>query len=168
MSCVWRCALPLTVASGGRYAMLSAMVRPRRKETTSTPKAAIATRLASVANRSTLRLTHYGRKTGKPYEVTIWFLVEADTMYLVTADVRRQWTRNVQVKRHVLLRVNGEKFDGEVQRLSKDAEFKHVDELLVKKYWYVRPLLWAADLLGLSKNRGAFRVRLAASGPERA
>ena len=30
-----------------------------------------ACRLAQVADKSTLRLTHYGRKTGKPYEVTM-------------------------------------------------------------------------------------------------
>jgi len=123
-------------------------------------KASLAARLAAVANRSTLRLTHYGRKTGKPYEVTIWFLVDGDTVYLVTANVQRQWTRNVQVKRHVLLRVNGETFEGEAQRINNAAESKRVDELLMQKYWYVRPLLWVADLLGLSKNRGAFRVRL--------
>jgi hypothetical protein len=152
--------------------MLAPMVRPRRRatdvETDKTLKTSLAARLAAVADRSTLRLTHYGRNTGKPYEVTIWFLVDADTVYLVTANVQRQWTRNVQVKRHVLLRVNGETFQGEVQRVNKGGDWKHVDELLVQKYWYVRPLLWVADLLGLSKNRGAFRVRLAARGRERA
>jgi deazaflavin-dependent oxidoreductase (nitroreductase family) len=147
--------------------MATTRCRATDEEANKTMKAPLAARLAAVANRSTLRLTHYGRKTGKPYEVTIWFLVDGDTVYLVTANVRRQWTRNVQVKRHVLLRVNGETFEGEVQRVNKGGEWKRVDELLVQKYWYVRPLLWVADLLGLSKNRGAFRVRLAAPGRKR-
>jgi hypothetical protein len=32
-------------------------------------------RLKAVAGRQTLTLTHYGRKSGKPYDVTIWFAV---------------------------------------------------------------------------------------------
>ena len=36
----------------------------------------LAHRLTPVASASTLQLTHYGRKSGKPYEVTIWFMVE--------------------------------------------------------------------------------------------
>ena len=34
----------------------------------------LADRLAQVANTSTLRLTHYGRRSGMPYAVTIWFM----------------------------------------------------------------------------------------------
>jgi len=33
----------------------------------------IADRLAQVANTTTLRLTHYGRRSGMSYGVTIWF-----------------------------------------------------------------------------------------------
>jgi len=53
--------------------------------------ATVADRLAQVANASTLRLTHYGRRSGKPYEVTIWFMVEGETVYFATANRKRQW-----------------------------------------------------------------------------
>ena len=53
-------------------------------------------RLKAVAGRQTLTLTHYGRKSGKPYEVTIWFVLEGDKVYLGTANANRQWVRNVQ------------------------------------------------------------------------
>ena len=43
-------------------------------------------RLAHGASASTLRLTHYGRRSGTPYEVTIWFMVERGTSYLATAS----------------------------------------------------------------------------------
>ena len=33
------------------------------------------TRLKRVAGKQTTILTHYGRKTGKPHEVTIWFVL---------------------------------------------------------------------------------------------
>src|SRR5271167_4426359 len=35
----------------------------------------VLNRLRRVAGRQTLTLTHYGRKSGKPYEVTIWFVL---------------------------------------------------------------------------------------------
>ena len=40
-------------------------------------------------------MTHYGRKTGKPHEVTIWFVLDGDRLYIGTANVNRQWVRNV-------------------------------------------------------------------------
>ena len=33
-------------------------------------------RLQRAGDRQTLSLTHYGRKSGRPYEVTIWYLVD--------------------------------------------------------------------------------------------
>src|SRR5262245_51456148 len=39
----------------------------------------LAARLERIARRWTARLTHYGRKTGKPYVVTIWFVVDGET-----------------------------------------------------------------------------------------
>ena len=42
--------------------------------------------LAQVATISTLHLTHSGRRSGMPYEVTIWFMVEGEAVYLATAN----------------------------------------------------------------------------------
>jgi len=52
-------------------------------------------RLRRVDERRTTRMTHYGRKTGKPHEVTIWFVLDGDRLYIGTANVNRQWVRNV-------------------------------------------------------------------------
>jgi hypothetical protein len=46
----------------------------------------LADRLAQVANAATLRLTHSGRRSGMPYGVTIWFMVEGEAVYLATAN----------------------------------------------------------------------------------
>ena len=56
----------------------------------------VLTRLKRVAARQTVTLPHYGRKSGKPYDVTIWFVVDGDKVYIGTANVNRQWVRNVQ------------------------------------------------------------------------
>ena len=52
--------------------------------------------LKKVAGRQTTVLTHYSRTTGNFHETTIWFVLDADKLYIGTANVNRQWVRNVQ------------------------------------------------------------------------
>src|SRR3974377_2536335 len=75
-------------------------------------------RLRRVAGKQTTRLTHYGRKTGKPHEVTIWFVVDGDRRYIGTANVNRQWVRNVQRTPKVKLSIGGESFEGRARFLT--------------------------------------------------
>ena len=90
------------------------------------PDLTVAARLARIANEPTLELIHYGRKTGKPYEVLIWFMVEGETVYLATLNKDRQWCRNVRVNPQVSLRIGRETFEGEVDELTDPIEKAHV------------------------------------------
>ena len=54
-------------------------------------------RLKRVAGKQTTTLTHYGRKTGKPHEVTIWFVLDDDKLYIGTANVPERWLAVVSV-----------------------------------------------------------------------
>jgi deazaflavin-dependent oxidoreductase (nitroreductase family) len=115
-----------------------------------------AERLARVAGRRRCRLTHWGRRTGRPHEVTIWFLVDAGLVYLVTGDRRRQWVQNVLARPTVELRVDGETFRGTAEPVTRPEEMARVVDLLKRKHWLSRPYLWyrgAPD--------AAFRVRVA-------
>ena len=58
-------------------------------------EASLTHRLAAHRDRGTLQLTTLGRKTGKRHTVTIWFLVDGETVYLVTMKMRRDWPRNI-------------------------------------------------------------------------
>jgi deazaflavin-dependent oxidoreductase (nitroreductase family) len=112
-------------------------------------------RLARVARRPRCRLTHYGRKTGHSHQVTVWFLVDGEAVYLVTADRRRQWVRNVLARPGVELRAGDEMFHGEVDPVTRSEETTRVIELLKRKCWLARLYLWwkgAPD--------GVFRVRV--------
>ncbi len=126
--------------------------------------AKMAERLQRVAGSQTLKLTHHGRKSGKPYEVVIWFMVDGDRLYLATANRNRNWVRNVKAHPKVLLRADGETFSGEVRQITDAAERAHVQSLVERKYWYVIPFLWAGRVLAafgiLSDSTGAFEVRL--------
>jgi len=115
----------------------------------------LSDRLARVAHRSTLRLRHYGRRTGKPYEVTVWFAVDGDSIYLTTMNRRRQWVRNAMKTPRVQLRIGLETVDGTVAPVTELTEKRHVYELFARKYWVMWLLDRVAALVGQNPRRGA-------------
>jgi deazaflavin-dependent oxidoreductase (nitroreductase family) len=121
-------------------------------------------RLGAVSNRQTLRLTHYGRKTGRPYEVVIWFLVDDERFYLVSANASRGWVRNVKKRPGVSLQIGEQIFNGDVREIIDQQEREHVSALVERKYWLLMPLLRFGRLLtsmGLVRdNSAAFEVIL--------
>jgi len=121
-------------------------------------------RLKKVATRQTLRLTHYGRTSGKPYEVTIWFVVEGDRVFVGTANVDRQWVRNAQKNPKVGLAIGGERFEGKAFFLNDQARHKHIQALMLRKYWMYSPILILGRMLmtiGLLRDQsGSFEVIL--------
>ena len=121
-------------------------------------------RLKRLAGRSTLILTHYGRKSGKPYEVKIWFVVDGDRVFIGTADVRHQWIKNVQKNPRIKLSVGGEKFEAEARFLDDSAERNRALAAAGRKYWLYSPVFALGKMLialGLMRNRtGAFEVTL--------
>jgi deazaflavin-dependent oxidoreductase (nitroreductase family) len=119
-------------------------------------------RLQRVAGTQTLRLTHHGRKSGKPYEVTIWFIVDGDKILLPTANITRQWVRNVRKTPHVMMNIGGEMLSGEARFLDNAAERDRVFGQVRLKYWMFLPVIAIGQVLtslGLVKdNTGAFEV----------
>jgi deazaflavin-dependent oxidoreductase (nitroreductase family) len=123
------------------------------------------TRLRSVGARQTLTLTHYGRKTGKPHEVTIWFVLDGEEFYIGTANVNRQWVRNVQKTPQIKLSIGGEKFEGTARFLTVRTEHERAMAAIQRKYWMFRPLMAlgrALTAIGVMRdNTGSFAVTLA-------
>ena len=122
-------------------------------------------RLKAVAARQTLTLTHYGRKTGKPYDVTVWFVVDGDKVYIGTANVNRQWVRNVQKTPRVKLSIGAETFDGTARFLADRAEHERAMAMVRRKYWMFWPVIAVGRILtaiGVMRDKtGAFEVVLA-------
>jgi deazaflavin-dependent oxidoreductase (nitroreductase family) len=123
-------------------------------------------RVRRLSGRKTLVLTHYGRKTGKPHEVTIWFAIDHDKLFVGTANVNRQWVRNVQNTPEVKLRISTEDFQGTARFLSDRTEHEHAMVAIRRKYWMFRPIIELGRFLsrvGLMRdNTGTFEVALAA------
>jgi deazaflavin-dependent oxidoreductase (nitroreductase family) len=122
-------------------------------------------RLKRVVGKQTTTLTHYGRKTGKPHEVTIWFVLDDDMLFIGTANVSRQWVRNVQKMPEIRLSMGGETFDGTARFLTDRAEHERAMAAIRRKYWMFRPIIELGQLLaavGLMRdNTGSFEIALA-------
>jgi deazaflavin-dependent oxidoreductase (nitroreductase family) len=112
-------------------------------------------RLARANRKWTATLTHYGRKSGKAYQVTIWFMADGDHIDISTMDVQRQWVQNVLVNPKVSLRIGDDVFSGRLKPVKDDGDMKRVVELMKKKYPIALPYLWIKK-----KPDGAFRVDL--------
>jgi deazaflavin-dependent oxidoreductase (nitroreductase family) len=121
-------------------------------------------RLRRVAGRQTARLTHYGRKTGKPHEVTIWFVLDGDKPYIGTANVNRHWVKNLQKTPKVRLSIDGETFDGNARFLTDRDDHERAMAAIRGKYWMFRPIieLWRIlSAIGVMRdNTGSFEVTL--------
>ncbi len=122
-------------------------------------------RLRRVAEKQTTTLTHYGRKTGKPHEVTIWFVLDDDKLYIGTANVNRQWVRNVQKTPKIKLSIGGEMFDGNARFLTDRAEHERAMAAIRRKYWMFRPIIELGRFLAaigpMRDKTGSFEVLLA-------
>jgi deazaflavin-dependent oxidoreductase (nitroreductase family) len=123
--------------------------------TVSATDEALAVRLARLPRARTLVLTHYGRKSGKPYKVTIWFTIDKDHVKLQTMNMNRQWCRNVLANGKVSLQIGDEVLQGEARQVTDPAEMARVVERMKQKYWYARPYLWIKR-----QPDGAFHVRI--------
>ena len=122
-------------------------------------------RLRQVAGKQTTRVTHYGRKTGKPHEVTIWFVLDGDRLYIGTANVNRQWVQNVRKTPQIKLSIAGGNVDGTARFLTDRAEHERAMAALRRKYWMFRPIIELGRFLaaiGLMRDKtGSFEVLLA-------
>src|SRR5207253_10389361 len=114
--------------------------------------------LKRVAGKQTTTLTHYGRKTGRPHEVTIWFALDHDKFYIGTASVNRQWVRNVQKMPKVRLSITGEMFEGNARFLTDRAEHERAMAAIRRKYWMFRPLIALGRILKIGRASCRERV----------
>ncbi len=122
------------------------------------------TRLKRVAGKQTATLTQYGRKTGKPHEVTIWFVLDDDKLYIGTANVNRQWVRNVKKTLQIKISISGETFEGNGRFLADRAEHERAMSAIWRKYWMFRPIIALGRILtamGVMRDKtGSFEVPL--------
>jgi deazaflavin-dependent oxidoreductase (nitroreductase family) len=127
----------------------------------------IASQLARVSSYQTLRLTHRGRKSGKRYDVTIWFVVDRDAIYL-NGNMNTQWPRNLQANPEITMRIGQAIFHGKANLVTEPADRERIFAMIARKYWYAFPFIWTLRWLernGFTKDRNApFRVQVESAG----
>ena len=66
--------------------------------------------------------------------------------------------RHTDARPEVTLRIGNKTFSGCVEVIADRAAIEHVTDLLAAKYWYTRPYVALARLLGWQVPSAVFRV----------
>jgi hypothetical protein len=72
--------------------------------------------------KGNLRISTIGRRTGRRHDVTTWFAVDDNRLFVATEDTRRDWVKNKM----------------KILPLKTDSERQHVNDLYSKKYLLAR------------------------------
>lgn len=84
------------------------------------------------------RLTTRGRSSGEPREVTIWFALGPDIVYLTGSAGNPHWCRNVRANSAVELRIGGQQFSGQARVIDDPGEAAAIRQRFVDRYLMAR------------------------------
>ncbi len=113
------------------------------------------------ADKSSVELTHFGRKSGKPFTLWVWFVEMGNDVWVGTRDDERSWARNVASNGRVELNFG----DGPrpyVGTLGSAAELARFEKAILAKHPVSGRLIhWKTR----SKTARCFRLRPAEPPP---
>lgn len=97
--------------------------------------------LDAVAKEKEVRLTTYGRKTGKESSVTIWIVTDCKRVYIRSGQgFARHWPKNLLKRPEGILKLNGEVVPFKSRHITDPAEARHSSKLYGPKYGsFVKP-----------------------------
>lgn len=76
-----------------------------------------------LAGHRTIDFTTYGRKSGQPRRIEIWWFHFEDRFIITGTPGRRDWLANVRSNPNILIHVGGDDFEGTAEEVS-DPEFR--------------------------------------------
>ncbi len=103
-------------------------------------------------------VTTFGRRSGNPHEIEIWFGVDGDALYLISGNgPGADWFRNAQVTPVVSVRIEGETWRGTARVVIDADERRRMGERMGAKY------PWDGDAsIGLTFDMWCFDVPMLA------
>ncbi len=110
----------------------------------------------NIPARSTLKLTHFGRKSGKAFDVTIWFAEIDGSLWIGSLDEARGWVRNLRSSGRARVDFGLGPIEVAAERADAAEDHRRYREAVAAKY----PVL--SRLVGLfvrGKKRAVFRLR---------
>jgi deazaflavin-dependent oxidoreductase (nitroreductase family) len=82
-----------------------------------------------------VKLTTFGRKTGKPSEVTIWITTDGDHLYIRSGQgMRRQWPQNLLARGEGVLHLGDMDLKVKPRQVSDPTEARATSALYTRKY----------------------------------
>ena len=86
-------------------------------------------------NEREVSFTTYGRKTGKPSDVTIFVVTDGTRMFILSGQgMARQWPQNLAAGGKGVLHLGGQDINIRSRQVSDPAEILMVSELYGSKY----------------------------------
>ena len=80
-------------------------------------------------------LTTRGRRSGRPHEIEIWFVLAGDTFFLLSGGGEAaDWVRNLRAEPAVTVRVGTTAWPGRARVLADDGEAAEARRLVFDKY----------------------------------
>ena len=93
------------------------------------------------ATGSTVNLTHYGRKTGKPYRVKIWFTVIDGKVWIGSLNRDRSWVRNLRASGRAELDFGSGARPAKCEWAGGAAEIERFTAAVRRKYYIMAPII---------------------------
>ena len=89
----------------------------------------------AAAREREVRLTTFGRKTGKPVAVTIWVVTDGTRLFIRSGrGLVRQWPQNLLARGEGVLRLGKNKVKVMPRRVTDPAQARATSQLYTKKY----------------------------------
>jgi deazaflavin-dependent oxidoreductase (nitroreductase family) len=86
-------------------------------------------------NEREVTFTTYGRKTGKPYAVTIFVVTDGTRIFILSGQgMARQWPQNLAAGGEGVLHLGGQDVNITSRQVSDPAELLMISELYGSKY----------------------------------
>ncbi len=99
--------------------------------------------LRTYARKNTVKLTTTGRKSGKRFTVSIWFVVEDESTILVqhVKGAPSNWYKNLAKNPSVQLDFGDGVLEAEARPITDASGIARVLDLIRKKHWFMAPFL---------------------------
>jgi deazaflavin-dependent oxidoreductase (nitroreductase family) len=89
----------------------------------------------TAAREKEVRLTTFGRKTGKPSDVTIWITTDGEHLYIRSGQgLRRQWPQNLLARGEGVLHLGDMDLKVTPRQVTDPAEARASSALYTRKY----------------------------------
>ncbi|WP_197522734.1 pyridoxamine 5'-phosphate oxidase family protein [Occultella aeris] len=87
-----------------------------------------------LAHAATCRLATTGRRTGRPHVVSVWFVLEGDTLFVLARGVGTDWVRNVQAQPAVEICYRQARLAGRARLVADEQESHRAQAAWFAKY----------------------------------